>query len=138
MSRRWLVAGLGLAAAAGVLVWVSSSSAQRDGGMPGRMGPPGRFICAFGSPAQVVVLDTATGQVYAINQRDFKSADDLARMRDVPARPVERLRDGDRPREGDRRPKERDEERLKDAPLKDAPRKDGVRPKEREEPKKDR
>jgi hypothetical protein len=136
MNRRFVLAGLGLAAVVAALWTVSQSSAQRERpgdprpeGLPAigvRVGPmhqAGRFICAYGSAEKVLVLDTATGQVYSIHATEFKSAADLAKVRDMPALPIERRpgedrrdpirRDGDRPREGDpARP--RDEDRPKE------------------------
>src|SRR6185369_9191238 len=103
MNRRFVLAGLGLAAVLALLWTVSQSSAQRDrppepraeggpvvGVRIGAMHQPGRFISAYGSASYVLVLDTTTGQVFKINEVDFKSAADLAKMRDMPLRPIER------------------------------------------------
>src|SRR4051794_37139296 len=111
MNRRLVLAGLGLAVVA--VVWTAAQSwAQRDRppepraeGVPFRGGPmnqPGRFICAYGSAERVLVLDTATGQVYAVNPKDFKSAEELAKLREMPPAFERRPGDGRRPGEGDR------------------------------------
>src|SRR6187401_285481 len=100
MNRRYMLAGLGLVAVLAVLWLVSQSSAQRDRppearaeGVPAvgiRVGPmqqPGRFVSAFASADTVLVLDTATGNVYRVTEVNFKSAADLAKIRDMPALP---------------------------------------------------
>src|SRR5262245_47644201 len=130
MNRRFVLAGLGLAAVLAVLWTVSQSWAQRDRPPEPRaedipalgvrvmtMHQPGRFISAYGSATYVLVLDTTTGQVFKINETDFKSAADLAKLRDVRVLPVERRpgedrRDPVRPREGER---PRDPDRPRDA-----------------------
>src|SRR4051794_18584538 len=114
MNRRLVLAGLGLAVVA-VFWTVAQSWAQRDRppepraeGVPAigiRVGPmhqPGRFICAYGAAERVLVLDTATGQVYGIYPKDFKTAEDLAKVREMPSAFERRPGDGRRPGEGDR------------------------------------
>lgn len=93
MSHRILwpvVACLGLG---GLTLVLSQSTAQRpgggglggppgmQGGMPGGSpGMPGRFVVANASSSQVLVLDTATGQVYRAKEADFKKMSDLPGM----------------------------------------------------------
>jgi len=130
MNRRLVLAGLGLAVVA-VFWTVTQSWAQRERppepkaegvpAVPFRGGPmhqPGRFICAYGSAERVLVLDTATGQVYGVYAKDIKTADDLAKVREMPPgferprdpgrRPGEGRGDGDRPREGLKKEKEKE------------------------------
>ena len=85
MSHRilWpLVACLGLG---GLILVISQSTAQRPGsgmpGMPGGMpGMPGRFVVANASSSQVLILDTATGQVYRALEKDIKKLSELPHM----------------------------------------------------------
>ena len=69
------------ALALGVVVLViSQSTAQRaGGGMPGMPGMPGRFVVAHASANQVLILDTATGQVYRAKEDEFKKLSELPR-----------------------------------------------------------
>jgi hypothetical protein len=145
MSHRFVWSVVAALSLGGLIAFISQSSAQRAGGgraggaaepgMPGMAGPhgmPGRYVVANASPSQVLILDTATGQVYRAGEKDFKSVSDLPGMgrpgggRDVrpPARdrgPEPKVEE--RPRD-DRRPPAKDKEeapqrrpeRVKDAP----------------------
>ena len=43
----------------------------------------GRFTVAYGSAERVILLDTATGQVYKAIERDFKAMADLPKAREA-------------------------------------------------------
>ena len=130
-----LVACLGLG---GLTLVISQSTAKRapggaggpggPAGMPGGMpGMPGRFVVANASATQVLILDTATGQVYRAKEEDFKKMSDLPVMGGGHA-PADnpRGRDG-RGGAEDRRPEVKDNARPGDRrpEVKDAPRPGG-------------
>jgi hypothetical protein len=76
-----LVLAVGVAA-----VTISASNAQREGdrGRPmDRLAPaqPGRFVVAkVFDPNSVLLLDTATGQIYELERSDFKKASSLPKF----------------------------------------------------------
>lgn len=152
MSHRILwpvVACLGLG---GLTLVLSQSTAQRvveppsggitvTGSRPA--GPPGRFVVANASSLQVLILDTATGQVYRAKEEDFKKMSDLPRLgqpggRDFgppvrDGRPEPRDKDDARPAR-DRRSIDIDAEKDKDrAKNKDRPKKRDSRPKDKDD-----
>ena len=112
MSHRILwpvVAALGLG---GLILVISQSTAQRPGGGGGGApGMPGRFVVAHASAHQVLVLDTATGQVYRVPSDDFKKLSDLPRME-----PGENFSDekAAKVRKRDRQPENQDAKEKKD------------------------
>jgi hypothetical protein len=98
----------------GILVFgLSSGLAQRDRPLEGMrpQGQPWRFTVAHANAGRIVILDTATGQLYVANEKDFKPHSDLPRVGEQGRpRPIERDKEPIR-REKDReRPKERDKE----------------------------
>src|SRR5262245_44529808 len=118
----WPIAGV--VALAIVVYGITAVNAQRDPPRDGFMRAPiqpGRFAVAHAGPERIVILDTATGQLYVGGEKDFKKMSELPRFGEM-GRPAIRRGDGeDRPRENEReRPKEGG---------------DRVRPKEREKPK---
>jgi hypothetical protein len=135
MSHRivWpVVAALSLA---GVIAWLSQSSAQRapggragGAGEPGMAGPhgmPGRFVVVNAQllsrgEARVLLLDTMTGQLYRAEEKDVK------KMSEMPGRGQPGGRDG-RPPVRDLRPEpklDKDGRQRDRRPEKDAPRND--------------
>ncbi|MBY0231497.1 MAG: hypothetical protein K2W96_19605, partial [Gemmataceae bacterium] len=145
MKNRFLWPTVGAAALAGLIFAMTYANAQRPGlGGGGGFGGfmmPGRFVVAHATEKFVLVMDTATGQVYKVS--DFKSElprvggdmpfpadgpgfDAKDRPRDRP--PIReakdaRPRDRDRPPVRDARPPVRDRDPVRDG-LKDAPRRD--------------
>lgn len=124
MQSRWLWPIVG--AAAVVVVVASYSGAQRperpDGPpMGGPFGPgpaAGRYVVAHGSATQVLILDTATGRVYKVTEKEFKPSSELPRVFEGPRPP---FRDGPRDR-----PIRREERKKDDKPARDdRPKTDG-------------
>jgi len=72
------VLGLGLL----VLGFTRSSAQPPMGGFGGGFGftQTGRFTVAHAMPSQVLILDTATGQVYQAKSGDFKKMSELPRV----------------------------------------------------------
>lgn len=145
MSNRvfWPIAGV-FALAFMALVVSSQSSAQRRPQPEDRDERPqpvvrpgfmaaGRFVVAHATEKQIVILDTATGQLYKATDKDIKAYKDLprpgpvrvpvrergreqpkerpARDRGKEARPKEK---GERPKEKGDRPKEKKEDERKE------------------------
>lgn len=112
----WPIAGvLGL----GILVFgLSLAPAQRDRPMEGfrPMLQPGRFTVAHSHPERILILDTATGQVYAVNEKEFKKSSDLPKVGEMPRpRFFERDREKEKRDDPDKREKrERDEKRERE------------------------
>lgn len=77
-----IIGGLGLVL---LILVFNPGSAQRPPDDDPRPGPPpggphpGRYVVAHATADRVVILDTATGQVYVARERDFKSMADLPR-----------------------------------------------------------
>jgi hypothetical protein len=120
MKHRILWPAVGVLGLLALAFVIGSAYAQRivgGGGAAGvGIGPfgpvPGRFMVAHASAEAVLILDTATGQVYKAVPKDFKKASELPKVEDGlrwPAtkdRPVPKEREKE---EGDERPrKERD------------------------------
>lgn len=107
------VLGVGMLA-----VLLSSVRAQRPpmgfGGPP----QPGRFVVAHASAERIVILDSATGQLYVGSEKDFKKLSELPRQGEGRPpfmdkdREKRRDKDGQPPRE--RRPKKDDKEKEKE------------------------
>ena len=140
MSNRFVWSIVAVLSLGGLIAFLSQSSAQRapggrpggaaEPGMPGMPGVPhgmpGRFVVANASSSQVLILDTATGQVYRAGEKDFKKMSDLPGMgRDgqTPARDrrpepkvEDRPRDGRRPPSKEESPARRPEKGEDDAP----------------------
>lgn len=104
----------------GLAVVIGSSYAQRPGvGFSPFGAPAGRFAVAHASADAVLVLDTATGQVYKAGRDDFKKMSELPRIdergrppvidRDRPFGKEREKKDVDRPRkEREKRDRERE------------------------------
>jgi hypothetical protein len=77
-----------------VVLSINSVSAQRDGdrGRPmERMGSAphaGRFVVAHALAERIVILDTATGQLYVAGEKDMKKVSELPKV----ATPEDRIR----------------------------------------------
>lgn len=97
MNHRVMWPVLGVAGLLGLVVAVSITSAQRPIPMP-YTGMPGRFVVAHASATTVVLVDTSSGQVYRVNEKEFKTAADLAKLTE-PMRPPMPIfpKDGPRP-----------------------------------------
>ena len=107
----WPIAGvLGLAV---LVVGITKLSAQRPPiNLPGLAPPVGRFVVAHATAARVIILDSATGQVYVAEEKDFKPVSALPKVGEGFRPPgLDRLRDRGRPREKD---KDKIEDKAKD------------------------
>lgn len=119
MKQR-IVWGLVTVAAVAVVVLVlAPSNAQRPGGGGGfgggfgMMGPMGgRFTVAHASADAVLILDTATGQVYKAGAKDFKKMSELPKMGEG-GMPFGKFEKKDRPFR-DREKKEREDGERKE------------------------
>ena len=126
---------LGLVCLGLVLTNVSAQPAAR----PPVIGPgmqAGRFVVAHSTPERIVILDTATGQVYVATERDFKKMSEMPKVgSDRLIRPPFREKeDPDRPRLRERLEKERRErERREDERREQDRREKDRREKEKEE-----
>ncbi len=77
MDRRFLWPAIGAVALVVLALSIGSTPAQ-PGGMFG--GPrPGRFVVAHASATQVLILDTATGNIYKAGEKDFKAFAEIAK-----------------------------------------------------------
>jgi hypothetical protein len=76
----------------------------------------GRFVVAHSSPERIVILDTATGQVYVATERDFKKMSEMPKVGgDRLIRPPFRDKeDPERPRLRERPDKERSEKERRE------------------------
>ena len=153
MNHRFVWSIVAVLSLGGLIAFLSQSSAQRAPGgraggdgvpemprMPGMAamphGMPGRFVVANASSSQVLILDTATGQVYRAGEKDFKSVSELPGMgqpgggrgvgqpgggRRPEPKIEERPRDGRRPAAKDKEeaPARRPEQRRDEAPPRD-------------------
>jgi hypothetical protein len=76
---------VGVAAVALLIFGFSSTSAQRSP-VPGAVmpfpfgAPAGRFTVAHATATQVIILDTATGQLYKASSDDFKKFSELPKV----------------------------------------------------------
>jgi hypothetical protein len=74
----WPIAGvLGLAV---LVVGITNLSAQRPVNVPGTAPPAGRFVVADAGEDAVLILDSATGQVYRAQEKDFKKMSELPKV----------------------------------------------------------
>ncbi|MFO0876741.1 MAG: hypothetical protein U0840_05155 [Gemmataceae bacterium] len=140
----WSLGGLGLLAVLAASVQVLPGLAQpRPDFVRPMVGPGpqvGRFVVAQSNDTRIVILDTATGQLYAASADDFKKHRDIPRPPEPGAgRPGERDRDGRRPdertppgEEGRQPPPRRDGDR-RDKDRREEDRRDKERPKEKED-----
>ena len=115
MSSRFLWPLAGLLGIAGLMLMFTTSSAQPMAG--GGWGISGRFVVAHASDKQVLVLDTATGQVYSVTE--FKAAADMPKLVGPPVGRPGGERPADRGRPGGERPRDRgrpEGERPREAP----------------------
>lgn len=145
----WSIFGLIVLAGLGLMVTVTTSSAQpRPEMVRPAFGPPsqtGRFTVAHATDARIVILDTVTGQLYSATPEDFKKIRELPKVPEFgQPRPFDREgRDGRRPegREREdkdgRRPPRRDEER-RDEEQRDNKRRDDRREDDRRRDEKPR
>jgi len=118
MKKRtfWLAASA-VALLVGLVLAINYATAQpprppMGGGFGGMFGPQsGRFICAYGSASEVIVLDTATGKLYRAERKDFHKMSELPKVQEGP-RPIE-LKDldpfGGRDRFKDKKPRKGDD-----------------------------
>jgi hypothetical protein len=107
MSRRgaWIV--VGLLFLAGVTITMSSVVAQGWGQGPGPGNhPPGRFQVVSSSPEGVILLDTATGELYKAGPGDIKPYYMRPRVGQDFGRERERPTDKDFPRDAKDLPKD--------------------------------
>lgn len=113
-----------------VVLGVSSLAAQREGDRERRpgviMAAPGRFVVAHALAERIVILDTATGQLYVATERDMKRHSEMPR----PIGPDDRIR-------GFRDEMKRDEFKRDGRRDKDA-RKEGKRDRDERKEKKDK
>jgi hypothetical protein len=120
MNRRivWPVAGvLGLAV---LVLSISGLPAQRPINMPTPGLHSGRFVVAHATPTRVIILDSATGQVYAAGERDFKPMSELPRPGEGSRPPfMQRDKDKDNFSDKDRKEDRPRERRSKDKEIKD-------------------
>ena len=115
MSSRFLWPLAGLLGIAGLMLMFTTSSAQPMAG--GGWGISGRFVVAHATDKQVLVLDTATGQVYSVTE--FKAAADMPKLVGPPVGRPGGERPADRGRPGGERPRDRgrpEGERPREAP----------------------
>ena len=124
MSSRFLWPLAGLLGIAGLMLMFTTSSAQPMAG--GGWGISGRFVVAHASDKQVLVLDTATGQVYSVTE--FKAAADMPKLVGPPVGRPGGERPADRGRPGGERP--RDRGRPEGERPRDRGRPEGERPRE--------
>jgi hypothetical protein len=116
MSHRAFWPLLGFLLLAGLIVGLTLGNAQpfRDGPAPGmdRSGPPGRWVVARVKEHSLILLDTATGDLFEARDADIKPYSE--RHRTAPPLPPP-VRQRDRGEDKDRPPESRD--RDKDRPL---------------------
>jgi hypothetical protein len=109
-SIAWPIAGV--VALAIVVYGITAVNAQRDPPREGfgRMPPQvGRFAVAHAGPERIVILDTATGQLYAGYPKDLKALSELPKVGELGRQPLRRGEEGERPRDKDReKPRERE------------------------------
>jgi hypothetical protein len=137
MQKRllWSLGGLGLLALLAASVQVVPGLAQPRPEfarpMPGPGPQVGRFVVAHANDARIVLLDTATGQLYAAMGEDWKKHREIPRPPEPGSmRPGEEGRQPPPRRDGDRRDKDRreDDRRDKDRPREKDERRDTERP----------
>ena len=85
--RAHVIWPIALVLAAGVVaLGLGSAAGQRPGAaLPGYFVSPYRFVVAYGAVDRVIVLDSATGQVYKAMERDFKPMSELPKVGGEPA-----------------------------------------------------
>jgi hypothetical protein len=112
MSHRSFWPLLGFLLLAGLIIGLTLGNAQpfRDGSAPGmdRAGPPGRWAVVRVKEHSLILLDTATGDLFEARDADIKPYGERHRPPPPPppVRPRERGEDKDRPPES--RDKDRD------------------------------
>jgi hypothetical protein len=98
----WVLAGV--AALVLLIVGITQLPAQRAGGGVIIGGPPvGRFVVALvekdtGGTNHIILLDTATGELYKATDEDIKKFADKPKFDRPPMRPVDKFRDKDKGR----------------------------------------
>ena len=146
MRHRIIWPVVAVLALGGLFLIIRQSTAQRPereappGGMPGRpFGMPGRFVVANAhldqGRWQVLILDTATGQVYRAKDEDFKKMSELPHMGQPGARDAQPPTRDRRPQVKDREEKRPTDDRRPEAKDKDRPSKrdDRTPPKDKDE-----
>jgi len=125
VNNRGVWALAAVAALALLVAGISQVPAQRPniggggaGIMIGPPGPmPGRFVVARVAGESIILLDTATGELYRADSKDVKAFSEKPKVeappRFFPGR--ERPRDGDGPRDRPREERKK-EDRKRDAP----------------------
>jgi hypothetical protein len=96
MSRKFILLLAGVVLFGALLIGTAWVSAQRPGGgaMAFFPGPSvGRYVVAHSSAKQIVILDTATGDLYKATPDDYKSLKERPKPQPLPDRFFDKEKD---------------------------------------------